>query len=404
MSGPGRGAEATPSRVANALLAVAAVTVFLGAAEIACRVFDLRPRMGGADANPPWLSERWLLPRDDYREAFASEGFLGRYYDLYEWDRFRFYRLRPGAEVSLLDVFAPAAAREATRWSAKTGPEGYRTERFEKRPPPGRRRVVALGDSSTFGWGVADDETYAAQLEATLDGDAKADTWEVLNLGVPGYSTFQGTVMLAREALPLAPDVVTWSYLSNDGAMTGEADRATYAQRSGWLGALLEVLHHSRFYETLEAWIGKLRSGAKPEKGVRNVSGWGEAEANVRGAVAAARAAGVPLVLVANCVRGPAAEVMARVARDTGTPYLDATKLVEDALPRIGSDPAFEADRAKVVARYGERAVAGNPRLLGFLPDLCHPNPVGHRLIAQALAPLVEAAAASRAPTGGERP
>lgn len=392
--------HSTQSRVANVLLALAAVVVFVAGAEVLCRVFDLRPKMGGAQANPPWLSERWLLPRDDYREAFASEGFLGRYYDLYEWDRFRFYRLRPSASVSLLDVFAPAAAREATRWSARTGPEGYRTEGFSPEPPPGRRRVVALGDSSTFGWGVEAGDAYPAQLEKALGtGD-----WEVLNLGIPGYSTFQGTVMLAREALPLAPDVVTWSYLSNDGAMTGESDRATYAQRAGWVGALLEILHHSRFYDTLEAWIGRLRSGARPATGVRNVAGWGEAEANVRGAVAAARAGQVPLVLVANCVRGPVAEVLARVAHDTATPFLDATRLVEDALPRIATDPAFEADRAQIVARYGQKAVTANPKLLGFLPDLCHPNAVGHRLIAEALAPLVAEAAASRPRTTGETP
>lgn len=390
------------SRLANGLLAVGALVVFLGAAELLCRVVDLRPRMGGAEANPPWLSERWLLPRDDYREAFASEGFLGRYYDLYEWDRFRFYRLRPDAEVSLLDVFAPTAVREGTRWTVRTGPEGYRTGRFGVAPEPGRRRVVALGDSSTFGWGVAAEESYPAQLEETLEGGD--DGWEVLNLGVPGYSTFQGTVMLARDALALSPDVVTWSYLSNDGAMTGAADRATYVQRVGWLGGLLEALHHSRFYETLEAWIGKLRSQATPPQGVRNISGWAEAEANVRGAVAAAKAAGVPLVLVANCVRGPAAEVLARVAGETQTPYLDATRLLEEAIPRLADDPAFETDRARIVARYGARAVAANPMLLGFLPDLCHPNPTGHRLIAQALAPLVEKAAARTAGGSGAAP
>lgn len=392
----------TQSGVANAMLAIFALLLFFGTAEVICRVFDLRPRLGGATANPAWLSERWLLPREDYREAFAAEGFLGRYYDLYEWDRHRFYRLRPDVEVSLLDVFAPASARERTRWSVRTGPQGYRTRAFESGPAAGVRRVASLGDSSTFGWGVAEEEAYPARLERALGG--REAGWEVLNLGVPGYSSFQGLVTLVSDGLAVSPDVVTWSYIANDGAMTGAADRATYVQREGWVGALLEILHRSRFYETLDAWVAKLRSGAKPPDDVRNVSGYTEAEANVRAAVAAARAANVGIVLVANCARGPVAEVLRRVADETGTPFLDATRLVEDAIPRIASDPAFEADREAVVARYGEKAVAANPTLFGLLPDSCHPNPVGHRLIAEALAPMVERAAAGRPARDGRTP
>lgn len=384
------------------LLAAGTLVVFFSVAEIVCRAVDLRPRMGSALSNPAWLRERWLLPRDDYREAFAADGFLGRYYDVYEWDRWRFYRLRPEREVSFLDPFAPRASREATRWTVHTGPEGYRTPAFTKQPAPGRRRVVALGDSSTFGWGVEDGEAYPAQLEhrlASKEGAGPGEGWEVLNLGVPGYSTFQGRVMLEREALPLSPDVVIWSYLSNDGAMTGEADRAAYARREGAIGALLAALHHSRAYETLEAWIAHARGAAatQPRSDVRNIASLAEAAANAREAVASARRAGVPIVLVANCVRGETAGVLARVAQEAAAPYLDATALVEAAIPRIAADPRLAAEREALVARYGATRLAKEPRLYGFLPDLCHPNAIGHRLIADALAPLVAGAAARAA-------
>ncbi len=225
----------------------------------------------------------------------------------------------------------------------------------------------------------------------------------MINLGIPGYSTFQGLVTLEREALPLAPDVVTWSYLANDGAMTGEADRATYAQREGAVGALLELLHRSRAYETLEAWIARLRGAvaSAPRSDVRNVASLAEAEANARASAELAKRAGVPFVLVANCVRGSTAAVLEAVARETGTPYLDATALVESALPRIASDPEFAGDRAELIRRYGADRLASDPRLHGFLPDLCHPNAVGHRLIAEALAESVEKAAAQKAAPRG---
>ena len=67
---------------------------------------------------------------------------------------------------------------------------------------PGRSRVLLLGDSLTFGTGVDDGETFAAQL-AKL-----APALEPLNLGVSGYGTDQELLLLEREGLPLRPAVV----------------------------------------------------------------------------------------------------------------------------------------------------------------------------------------------------
>jgi len=67
---------------------------------------------------------------------------------------------------------------------------------------PGVGRIVLVGDSFTFGLGVANDETWGAELERRL-----ADT-EVLNLGVNGYGTDQQFLYWKREGARYAPDVV----------------------------------------------------------------------------------------------------------------------------------------------------------------------------------------------------
>ena len=97
--------------LANLALAGCSLVLFLALAEGLCRAFDLRPGLGGALANPPWLGERWLLHRDDYRERLAEAGFLGRYYDLYAWDRYTFYRLRPEVASPERDTSDRAARR-----------------------------------------------------------------------------------------------------------------------------------------------------------------------------------------------------------------------------------------------------------------------------------------------------
>jgi hypothetical protein len=192
---------------------------------------------------------------------------------------------------------------------------------------------------------------------------------------------------------------VTWSYLSNDGEMTGESDRAAYAQRVGARGALLEWLHRSRAYETLEAWILVARRRLEPPPPLdprnaahRNIPSYAVAGGNVRDAVAAARRAGVPIVLVGNCTRAEPAKLMGDVARELGVPHLDATALLDDAVAAVATNERYSDQRRAMRARYGDAELEAHPFLLAFLPDHCHPNAFGHRLIADALTDVVAGA------------
>jgi lysophospholipase L1-like esterase len=383
------------SPCANLLLAAASLLVFGLGLEAMCRVVDLRPALGGARANPPWLGERWLVHRGGYRERLDEAGLLGRYYDLYEWDRHLLFRLRPGRELTLVDPLAPRLYRDATRWTVRTGAAGFRTPDFSREPEPGRVRVLALGDSSTFGWGVEAEETWPGRLPGALARATgqPAESFEVLNLGVPGYSTYQGRVLLERVALPLAPRLVVWSYLANDGAATGGSDAALSARRASWLGGVLALLHRSRAYETLEAWIAAARSALHPpaapdpkDPAARNVAGVAESRRNVLAAVEAAREAGVPMLLLAQCVRSPISDTLAAVAAETGTRLVDAPALLDAAVAGVAEDPALASERARVEAVYGTKLPAEHPQLYLYLPDACHPSALGHRLVADAVA------------------
>ena len=88
---------------------------------------------------------------------------------------------------------------------------GYRGREVAEARTPGRPRIVMLGDSITFGYGVRDGETFSAVIE-TLD-----PRLEVVNLGVQGYGTDQELLKLEREGFAYAPDVVVLNVcLAND--------------------------------------------------------------------------------------------------------------------------------------------------------------------------------------------
>ena len=94
---------------------------------------------------------------------------------------------------------------------------GMRDEEPLPGDDPRRVRIVVLGDSTTFGFGVANGQTYSDALEAFLNDHSKRDlVYEVLNMGVCGYSTLTESIVLEEKALALDPDLVIVGYNLND--------------------------------------------------------------------------------------------------------------------------------------------------------------------------------------------
>jgi lysophospholipase L1-like esterase len=74
---------------------------------------------------------------------------------------------------------------------------------------PSDFRVLSLGDSNTFGWGVRYQEAYPTVLAELLRETRPELEIHVLNAACSGYSTHQGLEMLKRRGLKYLPDVVT---------------------------------------------------------------------------------------------------------------------------------------------------------------------------------------------------
>ena len=71
-------------------------------------------------------------------------------------------------------------------------------------------RIVAIGDSYTFGQCAEDSQTWPAVLSRRIPGS------EVLNLGVMGYGQGQALLRLERDGLPYSPDVVVFGFHGTD--------------------------------------------------------------------------------------------------------------------------------------------------------------------------------------------
>jgi hypothetical protein len=98
---------------------------------------------------------------------------------------------------------------------------GYRGREYPWHAPAGFR-ILGLGDSFAFGYGVEEDDTYLARLERALAGRRA----EVINAGLAGMGPDNEARLLAADGPGLRPDLVLVGfYVGNDliDAATGVA-------------------------------------------------------------------------------------------------------------------------------------------------------------------------------------
>ena len=146
--------------------------------------------------------------------------------------------------------------RQGPGGSVSINADGFRDQARGSKSGP---RVLALGDSSVYGFGVGDSDVFTAKLEAAIPGT------EFINGGVPGYSSTQALNLLWGRGLALESDLVLAMTLWSDNNFDTfvDADQiATYAawRRSG-VASVEAVLEHSAIYRALEYAMRKRAPG-----------------------------------------------------------------------------------------------------------------------------------------------
>jgi lysophospholipase L1-like esterase len=186
---------ATPRHASakSLLLAVASTLLTLGVLEVGFRAWAYRQdgrRQEAALRRPSRLKPGEPASLGDLVRASSSADIV--------------YELRPGLRVSFMDR------------AVSTNAEGFRDREYAAEKPPGVARIVGLGDSVMFGWGVGDGEDYLAVLEAKLAAESLGARFEVLNTAVPGYNGVMELATLKEKGLRYRPDLVIVGFCGND--------------------------------------------------------------------------------------------------------------------------------------------------------------------------------------------
>ncbi len=121
---------------------------------------------------------------------------------------------------------------------AHVNAQGFRGPVVEQPKPPGVFRIACLGDSQTFGHGVADGESWPENLAAALHEELPAQRIEVLNCGVGGYETEEELALYEKRVSAFTPDLVLLGFFLNDTAVRGASIESLDETQVSWVRLL----------------------------------------------------------------------------------------------------------------------------------------------------------------------
>lgn len=262
---------------------------------------------------------------------------------------------------------------------------GFRDPERPLPKPADTVRIIGLGDSQMFGWGVEREETFLAVLEQRLARRFDERAFEAWNLAVPGYNAVQEAETFAETARRLDPDVVIINWVANDLELP-----SFVAERPNpW------SLGRSFLSELVRRRLRLLHGRALPSLGLVEVSpdaatdGTAPAEEQVPEQYR-------PLVGAENM--NAAYRRLARMARAEGArpvvlfdwndPRTDG-RGIEAFQKFCEAEGYLVVDTREDVVRFLENNRL-EPSALWVSDEDPHPNPLRHRLIAEALAEALE--------------
>jgi lysophospholipase L1-like esterase len=314
----------------------------------------------------------------------------------------------------------------------RTNSLGYRDRELPRRKPANAFRVVAVGDSVTFGHGVDVQDTWPDQLEHRLAARFPSRRIDVINTAVPGNAPFQEYVDLERS-LALEPDAAVIQFVLNDvvgplnlfrryGGKGLDYHGVEDVPYWDWL-----LSQHSGVYLLLKDVSARVRFGSLTREGARQnavrreaefawqaaaeesndpvlVDAWRECLAWLQREVDLCKRHGIAVVLIAtpcdfqftDASKTYAQRRLAAFAASNDIPYVDllvplraraTAEILARAPDEAGADPSGLAARHPAEWRaFWERH---------FL-DYDHMTAAGHALVAEVLEPLIASLPATR--------
>ncbi len=306
---------------------------------------------------------------------------------IFEPDPDCFWRLKPNVELPL---------DRGTTWGGRmSNSHGLRSREVSLPDVQDRRRVLCLGDSSTFSFGVDFSAAWPNQLQEQFD-DRSPGEFEILNAGIPGQTTYQGRQRLPRELTKWRPHVALITFGNNDGwRWDGLEDKAHATATPA--SAALRSLDQSRAWQ----WLNSIRVASGQDQKANEELEWARRasqnyfDPNITWTprVSLDDFAGNLKAMIAECEQQDCEPILI-VWPDQRQLLNQPTwrRPYQDAMREVASDSQVRCiDLVPVFER------TGNWGIERFLPrDVIHVDRAGNRLVSQVVEQVLLAASEER--------
>lgn len=407
--------SATPSSAAAPSSAVSALSTFqkifltvivpalmLLLLETVCRVFNLpgfiaKHRRGAITLDmPTWMQ------REDNTRIRASK--VENDWDAIDW--MNIFESAPGFRVRMVpytqkfitNTFSQIEADKNHKYFVAANSLGFRGPEISPKKPMNTFRILVFGDSSSFGWGVNQDESFSALLQQELGNNAAGKKIEVGNFAIPGDSSEYGRLIVDKFIKRYESDLVIFGFGANDAkrVFVPHKRQVEKFRSSGNMLTLDHLARSSSLYETLAAFLtpsakpppssgGKLHAAVLKRRYQENLLTMADQALN---------AGAKNVLLLSLCTPDDYTARARRLAERRHYMFLDGQGYLLGLLPQIMNRKVHPEIVDEMQSAYP--ADLKRNSLFYVTSDACHPNKLGHALIAEKLSGAINKAALIR--------
>lgn len=305
-------------------------------------------------------------------------------------------RLVPDSSGKMNNAFALAPQDRTERYQVKANSLGFRSAELPSTKAPHVYRILIFGDSSSFGWGVEQDERYGELLGKRFESElGSATEVEVGNFAIPGDSSEFGSLIFNQFASRYNPDLVILSFGANDAKHVRfpHKDQVERFTQHSVLHKIVQPLKATSlgtlFTRVLSSVkVDNQQTSTKPTRRQKQRAvPLKRYQENLTAMAQHVQAQGATIAFLSICSPRDYSRAMKKVAKSLNVRFLNGQVLLNKSLPLLKAEEIYSKEVGMLKQRY--RGLLQRQELLYVTSDGCHPNTLGHRLLADELAELI---------------
>jgi lysophospholipase L1-like esterase len=369
--------------VRSFLFSVCTVFFFFGFIEVALRFSGFEPVLNYKTyAIPSWMQELDPAVLEKYQRFVAEQGFVNEDVYAYQPDLRYGYKLKPDIAITVRNYSTAFVVDKLPPWTIISDTAGYRVP-AKSQIEPEASTLYVLGDSSSFGWGVDYEKSYPSLLVDKLNARGSSAQYELKNLSLPGFSSFQGKLLWQELSEVKKGDWVILSFGLNDASPAVRTDQRQYESRNSLTGRVSWSLRQVLLFRWMRSlWMSLPEPPPRQNKNIGKRVPLNQYRKNFETLIEEIRNKGAKPLWVSVCNFAEYQDAAIQTAGDKKITFFNFPSALEPFLSTVHD--LFPDLFVTYFEAYGEEMEL-DPMQVFLFPDRCHPNEIGHGLMAEVL-------------------